>query len=87
MTHGLSSFRVSQALSKRQPQRLSDVWDVLQSIGFEPYVGLGRDDFDEIVKHGGKLLRGDYAQFNPVALLKSETVTDHVKALVRELCW
>jgi hypothetical protein len=87
MTHDLSPFRVSQALSERQPQRLSDVWELLESIGFEPYVVLGRDDFDEIVKHGGKLQREDYVQFNPAALLNSETVTDHVKALVRELRW
>ncbi|MEO7860711.1 MAG: toll/interleukin-1 receptor domain-containing protein [Nitrospirales bacterium] len=85
MIHGLSKFRISQALSERQPQSVSDIWGLLQSIGFEPYVVLGKDDFDEMLKHGGSLLRDDYAQFNPGALLDSPAVSDHVKALVREL--
>jgi hypothetical protein len=85
MIHGLSQFRVSQALSERQPQSVNDVWRLFQSIGFEPYVVLGKDDFDEMLKHGGRLLRDDYAQFDPDALLNSAMVTDHVKALVREL--
>lgn len=85
MIHGLSKFRISQALSERQPQSVSDVWRLLQSIGFEPYVVLGKDDFDEMLKHGGRLLRDDYAQFNPDALLDSPAVSGHVKALVREL--
>ena len=86
MTRELSSFRITQALSKWQPQSLSDVWKVLRSMGIEPYVVLGSDDFDEIVKHGGKPVREDYVKFDPDALRNSETVTDHVKALVRELC-
>lgn len=85
MIHGLSQFRVSRALAERQPQSVSDVWGLLQSIGFEPYVVLGKDDFDEMLKHGGKLLRDGYAQFNPDVLLESAAVSDHVKALVREL--
>jgi hypothetical protein len=85
MIHGLSQFRVSQALRGRLPQSVSDVWRLLQSIGFDPYVVLGKDDFDEILKHGGRLLRDGYAQFNPDALLRSAAVSDHVKALVREL--
>lgn len=85
MIHGLSKFRVSRALAVRQPQTVRDVWVLLQSIGFEPYVVLGIDDFDEMLKHGGRLLRDDYAQFCSDALLKSATVSDHVKALVREL--
>jgi TIR domain len=85
MIHGLSKFRISQALSERQPQSVKDVWRLLPSIGFEPYVVLGNDDFDEMLKHGGRRLREDYAQFDPGALLDSPAVSDHVKALVREL--
>ena len=85
MIHGLTPFRVSHALAERQPQSVSDVWSLLQSIGFEPYVVLGGDDFDEVLKHGGTLLKEDYAQFYPDVLLDSPTVSDHVKALVREL--
>ncbi len=40
-----------------------DVWRLLQSIGIEPYVVFGKDDFDEILKNGGNLNRDDYAQF------------------------
>jgi hypothetical protein len=85
MVHGLDQFRVSRALADRQPQSVGDVWRLLESIGFEPYVVLGKADFDEMLKHGGKLLRDDYAQFSPNELLQSAAVTDHVKALVREL--
>ncbi len=85
MVHGLTKFRVSRALAVGHPQSVSNVWELLQSIGFEPHVVLGKDDFDEMLKHGGKLLRDDFAQFSPDALLKSAAVSDHVKALVREL--
>jgi len=85
LVHGLTKFRVSTALSSRKPERVRDVWKLLQTIGFEPYVVLGRDDFDEMLKHGGELERDDYARFSPYALLESPEVSPHVKALVREL--
>ena len=85
MIHGLSQFRVSRALADRPPQSVRDVWRLLESIGFEPYVVLGKDDFDEILKHGGNLLRDGYTKFSPDELLCSTAVSDHVKALLREL--
>jgi hypothetical protein len=85
MVHGLSQFRVSKALSVAQPQSVRDVWSVLESIGFEPYVVLGKDDFDEVLTYGGTLVRAGYVQFSPSVLLDSATVSDHVKTLVREL--
>lgn len=85
MIHGLSQFRISRALSESMPQSVREVWNLLQSIGFEPYVVLGEDDFDEMLKYGGKSVRSDYAQFFPDALLESAVVSNHVKALIREL--
>lgn len=82
---GLDKQRLSKALSDRQPQSVSDVWRLLQSIGFDPYVVLGKADFDEMLQHGGRLLREDYATFDPDLLLDSPQVSNHVKALVREL--
>jgi hypothetical protein len=84
MIRGLDKFRVSRALEV-EPQSVRDAWELFESIGFEPYVVLGNDDFDEMLKHGGKLLGNDYAEFRPDALLRSPAVSDHVKALVREL--
>jgi hypothetical protein len=85
MVHGLSSYRVSCALSNRQPQNVGDVHKLLESIGFEPFVVLGGDDFAEMVKHGGELVTDDYAHFDPYALLQSAATSEHVKALVRDL--
>ena len=85
MAHGLTKFRISRAISDNKPEGVRDVWNLLQSIGFEPYVVFGRDDFDEILRHGGKLLRDDYAEFYPEAILESSRVSSHVKSLVREL--
>jgi hypothetical protein len=85
MVHGLSQFRVSRALQDWDPQDVNQIWQLLHSIGFEPYIVLGKDDFDEMLKHGGKLLKEDYAQFDPHVLLMSSNVSDHVKALVREM--
>ena len=64
MIRGVSKFRVSRALASLQPMSVSDVWRLLQSIGFEPYVVLGKDDFEEMLKHGGELVRDDYAYFD-----------------------
>jgi TIR domain len=86
LVHGLSKFRVSQALRGLTPESVSDVWGLLRSIGFDPYVVLGADDFEEMLKHGGRPLETDgFAMFDPDALLKSAAVSDHVKSLLREL--
>lgn len=85
MIHGISSFRVSRALEQLAPQNIGDVWKLLQSIGFEPYIILGEDDFNEVLNNGGRLIRDDYASFSPYGLLASSTVSEHVKALINEL--
>lgn len=85
MIHGLSKFRVSQALVGHSPQSVKDVWALLRSIGFSPYIVLGEDDFGEMLAHGGTLLMPGYAQFDPDSLLKSTAVSAHVKGLVRKL--
>lgn len=85
MAHGLSKFRISRAISEHKPESVRDVWTLLESIGFDPYVVLGRDDFDEMLNHGGQLIRHDYAYFSPDFLLNSAAVSEHVKSLLREL--
>jgi TIR domain len=85
MVRGLSRHRVSLALNSWKPESVREVWDLLQSIGFDPYVVLGQDDFQEMLEHGGRLLKPDYAEFDPNAILQSPSASDHVKALAREL--
>ncbi len=85
MIHRLDRFRVTRALSSRQPEDVSGVWKLLKSIGFKPYVVTGKADFDEMLKFGGELLKDDFAHFYPHVLLENAAVSDHVKTLVREL--
>ena len=85
MVHELSEYRIARAVSDNPPESIKDIWRLLESMGFEPYVVLGGDDFDEILKHGGEKIREDYAHFFPSKLLDSAAVSDHVKALMREL--
>lgn len=85
MVHGISNFRLSDALSKHNPNSIREIWELLESIGFSPYVVVGKDDFDEILKYGGHLTKEDYAHFSPDVLLHSFEVTEHIKSLVREL--
>jgi hypothetical protein len=85
MVHGITRYRLSQALLEHKPESVREVWGSLESIGFSPYVVLGKDDFQEMLNHGGQLVKPDYAQFSPDALLASPAVSDHTKALIREL--
>jgi hypothetical protein len=85
MVHGISNFRLSDALSKHNPNSIREIWELLESIGFSPYIVVGKDDFDEILKYGGYLTKEDYARFSPDMLLHSFEVTEHIKSLVREL--
>ena len=85
MIHDLTRYRVSQAMRDSKPENASDVWRLLESIGFEPYIVLGEDDFEEMLSYGGELLEPDYALFDPDVLLRSTTVSNHIKYLVREL--
>jgi hypothetical protein len=64
---------------------VKDIWALLESVGFEPYVVLGDDDFEEMLKHGGRRVRDDYALFDPDTLLESAAVSQHVKALLQEV--
>lgn len=67
LVHELSPYRVSTALIASKPDNIRDVCGLLQSIGFDPYVVLGSDDFEEMLKHGGRLISEDYA-FSPPSL-------------------
>lgn len=85
MIHSLTRYRLSRALSEHKPENIHEVWELLKSIGFDPYVVLGSDDFQEMLNHGGHLIKPGYATFNPGILLDSPSVSKHVKALVNEL--
>jgi hypothetical protein len=85
MVHELSAFRVTRAVTERPPQNMADVWRVLATIGFEPFVVVGRDDFDEILAHGGERVDDNYAYFYPDAVITSAAVSDHTKTLLQEL--
>lgn len=85
MIHGLSPYRISSALNDFKPSKVAEVWDVLESIGFNAYLVLGKDDFDEVLRHAGRLVKEDYAKFDPYALLESPEASKHVKRIIREL--
>jgi len=85
MVHDLSMRRISQALSRGKPDSVNDVWRLLKSQGCKPYAVLGKDDFDEVVRNGGKLIRTDYAIIEPYALSDSPNASDHIKTLLHEL--
>jgi len=85
MIHEISRFRISEALNDFEPSNVNQVWELLESIGFEPYVVLGKDDFQEMLNNGGRLIRENYATFDPSEILSSDSVSSHVKALVGEI--
>jgi hypothetical protein len=84
MVHGLSAHRISSALRYAEPTSVASVWELLESIGFDPYVVLGKDDFEEVLRHGGRSVKSGYAKFSPSAILRSPEVSAHVKAIIRE---
>jgi len=85
LVHNISRFRVSEALADNDPQSVGDVWRLLQTVDFEPYVVLGKDDFNEVLEFGGELVTDDYATFNPGEILGNQSVSKHVKTLLEEL--
>lgn len=84
MVHDISEFRISRAIA-RKPQSIAEIWRVLESIGFDPFVVMGRDDFEEILKHGGEQVAPDYAHFYPSKLMKNAAVSEHIKALLGDV--
>jgi hypothetical protein len=77
---------------KKTPRRrgsasVARIWGLLESIGFDPYVVLGKDDFEEVLRHGGRLVQSGYARFSPSDVLRSPEVSAHVKAIIREFDW
>jgi hypothetical protein len=85
LVHQLSDFRITRALRQNPPTSIRDVWAVLRSVGFDPFVIFGQDDFKEILQYGGERIREDYAHFYAERLLADGRVSEHVKSLVSEL--
>ncbi len=85
MIHDISEFRISRALADSPPQSNEDTWRVLESVGFDPFVVFGKDDFEELVKHGGRRIDANYAHFSPSGALRDAKVSEHVKVLLRQL--
>ena len=85
LVHEISPYRLSEALRKNPPHGVSEIWSLLQTIGHEPYVVLGVDDFQEALKYGGHLVREGYATFNPSIIAMDARVSPHVKELMREI--
>ena len=85
MIHELSEFRISHALASKPVRSIPDAWRVLESVGFDPFVVFGKDDYEEILQHGGVEVGENYAHFYPSALLSNAAVSQHVKVLLREL--
>jgi len=85
MVHELSEFRIARAIADQVPLSVKDIWNLLTSIGFEPYVVVGEDDFNEMLKYGGRKVRDDYARFDPRGLTESPAVSKHVKDLLKQL--
>jgi len=84
MIHDISSFRVSRALNMGTPSTISEAWELLESIGFEPYIVLGKDDFDEVLKCGAYTINEGYARFNH-HVLSSKHLSSHVRTLIEPL--
>lgn len=78
LVHEISNHRLSRAISSNPPTGILQIWNLLESIGFSPYVVFGKDDFDEILKHGGKAIKEDFANFYPEALLSNPAVSDYI---------
>jgi len=85
MVHNLDQSRLSQAMQPYPPKHINGVWGLLMGIGFDPYVVLGKADFEEMLQHGGRLVEDGYAEFYPDRLIDGPAVSEHVKRLAREL--
>ena len=84
--HGISEYRVNEAISSHSPQNLEDVWRLLISIGWHQCIVLGKDDFDEVVSCGaGTKLREDYATYYPDKIMQSVELSPHLKQLFSEI--
>jgi hypothetical protein len=79
--HGISTFRVDGALQAMQPWSLNGVIKVLRSLGKEPYVIVGDDDFRELSNIGDQV-SGNRVRFDPELVFTSKQVSMHVKDLI-----
>lgn len=85
LVHEISRYRISEAIQYSEPSSVREVWELLESVGFEPYVVVGEDDFNEMLAQGGKVIREGYATFYPDRILHADGASRHVKDLVGKL--
>ena len=85
MLHDLPPDRINPALSEIQPDCVGGVWRVFDSINFQPTIVLGKDDFDELIHHGGTLDQDGCTRFDPNEVLQSPDVSEHFKSLIRQM--
>jgi hypothetical protein len=79
LAEAMAQFRVSRAVTARKPTSVGDVWQRLESIGFEPYRGSGqgrlRRDAEARRNTSETGLRG----IQPECPSQEQMVSDHIK--------
>jgi len=82
--HGLSRFRVEEAIQSVLPSTSSGVISSLRYCGIEPYIVLGEDDFKEIAGVEGTIVAHGRVRFDPDAVA-SANVSHRIRNLMRKL--
>ena len=87
IVHGIRPAAISNAILNKNPQSLSEVADTLAYCGFDPYLIMPKDVFDEIVKTGKVEVFGNRMRFNNTgpSLLKDNSLSEVAKSYLRKL--
>jgi hypothetical protein len=83
--HKTSRLRIEEAVNSVRPDSINGAIRALRYAGVEPYIVLGEDDFNEVARAGGFLIRKGRARFSPQRVLNAPGVSPRVKNLMTRL--
>ncbi|MFX0200174.1 MAG: toll/interleukin-1 receptor domain-containing protein [Candidatus Hodarchaeota archaeon] len=82
--HDLSRQRIEEAIRENSPENIRETFKLLRYVGLEPYVIVGKDDFEEIKRAGGHV-KGDDITFDPDQVLDFNNLSPRIRSLIKRL--
>jgi hypothetical protein len=79
MIHGLNTRAMMEGINSYKPQSIHDCVKVLRYAGFEPYIVVDEDIFDEILQKGGMPYGENKVRLDPYDMLESDKLSARAK--------
>lgn len=83
--HSLRTRAIDEGIGYYKPQSIRDCIRVLRYAGFEPYVYIDKEIFDELIKNGGIPYKENKVRFNPKKMLEIANLNPRTRNFLNQI--